>query len=50
MVIMGNSVIDLQNNVNTLQTYCDVWGLRVDVAKTIIAVFRKWGPLRQDEV
>ena len=47
---MGNSVIDLQNNVNTLQTYCDVWGLKVDVAEPIIAVLRKWGPLRQDEI
>ena len=34
MVIMGNSVIDLQNNLNKLQIYCDVWGLKVNVAIT----------------
>ena len=50
MVIMGNSVIDLQNNLNKLQTYCDVWGLKVNVAITKIVVFRKLGPLRQDEI
>ena len=50
MVIMGNSVIDLQNNLSKLQTYCDVWGLKVNVAITKIVVFRKLGPLRQDEI
>jgi len=40
---MGNSVIDLQ-------TYCDVWVLKVNVAITKIVVFRKLGPLRQDEI
>ena len=50
MVIMGNSVIDLQNNLNKLQIYCYVWGLKVNVAITKIVVFRKLGPLRQDEI
>ena len=50
MVIMSNHVIDLQNNLNKLQTYCDVWGLKVNVAITKIVVFRKLGPLRQDEI
>ena len=50
MVIMGNSIIDLQNNLNKLQTYCDVWGLNVNVAKAKFVVFMKRGPLRQDEI
>ena len=50
MVIMGNSIIDLQNNLNKLKTYCDVWGLNVNVAKAKFVVFMKRGPLRQDEI
>ena len=33
MVIIGNSVTDLQNSLNELQSYCDKWGLQVNVAK-----------------
>ena len=50
MVIMGNSIIDLQNNLIKLKTYCDVWGLNVNVAKAKFVVFMKRGPLRQDEI
>ena len=50
MVLMGNSVIDLQNFLNKLQSYCDVCGLKVNVAITKIVVFMKRGPLRQDEI
>ena len=41
MVIVGNSVEDLQCSLNRLKEYYDHWGLKVNVAKTKIVVFRK---------
>ena len=49
MVILGNSTSDLQTRLDLLKTYCDRWGLVVNVDKTKIVVFRKRGGLRLDE-
>ena len=49
MVIFGKSPQELQNSLNLLHTYCLKWGLEVNTAKTKIMVFRKRGPLSNDE-
>lgn len=49
MVIIGKSTEDLQQNLNKLHGYCNLWGLEVNTSKTKVVVFRKRGPVRQDE-
>lgn len=49
MVLLAESVTELQNMLDTLETYTDEWGLVVNVAKTKIVVFRNGGKLRTDE-
>jgi len=49
MVILGNSIEDLQNSLNKLSEYCTKWGLEVNAGKTKIMVFRKRGRLRLSE-
>ena len=41
MVVVGNSVEDLQNSLNQIHEYYQYWGLEVNVDKTKIVVFRK---------
>lgn len=49
MVIVGNSVKDLQSRLDKLYEYCQQWGLTVNTAKTKIVVFRKSGAISQNE-
>lgn len=49
MVLLGNSVNDLQQSSNKLRKYCNTWELEVNVAKTKIVVFRKKGPIMRNE-
>ena len=49
MVVVGNSVEDLQNSLNQLHEYCQYWGLEVNIDKTKIVVFRKRGHLLPTE-
>jgi len=49
MVIFGKSPQELQNSLDLLHTYCLKWRQEVNTAKTKIMVFRKRGPLRNDE-
>ena len=49
MIILGNSIEDLQSSLNRLSEYCDKWGLEVNVEKTKIVVFRKRGQARENE-
>jgi len=49
VVIFDKSPQELQNRLNLLHTYCLKWGQEVNTAKTKIMVFRKRGPLRNDE-
>ena len=43
MAIFGNNPEDLQNNLNLLHDYCNIWRLEVNGDKTKIMVFRKKG-------
>ena len=49
MVIIGHSNLDLQQHLNRLHLYCNLWGLEVNIAKTKAVVFRKRGSVRTDE-
>ena len=49
MVILGKSPQDLQNSIDLLQSYCEKWGLSINVKKTKVVVFRKRGQLRVEE-
>ena len=43
MAILGNNPEDLQNNLNLLHAYCNIWRLEVNGDKNKIMVFRKKG-------
>ncbi|KAL4237739.1 hypothetical protein ACF0H5_002452 [Mactra antiquata] len=49
MVILGNSVEDLQTRLDLLYEYCTKWGLEVNTDKTKIVVFRNKGPIKRNE-
>ena len=49
MVILGKSPQDLQNSIDLLQSYCEKWGLSINVKKAKVVVFRKRGQLRVEE-
>ena len=50
MVILGNSIADLQHGLDLLHIYCSKWGLQVNTEKTKVLVFRKRGRLKENEV
>ena len=49
MVLLGESPSDLQNKLDLLSEYCNLWSLEVNVSKTKIMVFRKRGRVRPNE-
>ena len=49
LVLMSESTIGLQRQLNVLKDYCDLWQLKVNENKTKIVVFRRGGTLRNYE-
>ena len=49
MVEGADSIGRLQKIINLLSTYCDDWGLQVNLEKTKIMVFRNGGVLKKNE-
>ena len=49
MVLFGESPRDLQNSLDSLLDYCNLWGLEVNSTKTKIMVIRKRGHIRDIE-
>ena len=49
MAIIGSSPEDLQTNLDSLESYCDRWGLEVNTEKSKIVVFRRGGKIKQGE-
>ncbi len=47
--IVNDSVGRLQNQLNVLCTFCNKYGLNVNLSKTKVIIFRNGGPLRQNE-
>ncbi|XP_053380261.1 uncharacterized protein LOC128548803 [Mercenaria mercenaria] len=49
MVLFSDTVQGLQQSLEDLHVYCDRWGLSVNIDKTKVMVFRKRGPVRENE-
>jgi len=49
MANCADVVSQLQHQINTLEEYCDKYGMMVNLAKTKVVVFRNGGPLRKNE-
>ena len=49
LCIFSDNVIDLQRKINTLKQFCDEWGMKVNLSKTKIMVFRNGGILKNIE-
>ena len=49
LVLLSDSAIGLQRQLNWLQEYCELWNLRVSKEKSKIMVFRNGGRLRNYE-
>ena len=50
MIILGNTINNLQSSLDLLNSYCKKWSLAVNATKTKVMVFRKRGRLLPDEV
>ena len=49
IVNFADSVGRLQKQINALSQFCKRWGMKVNMEKTKVMVFRNGGPLRQNE-
>jgi len=49
MAIVGKTPDEIQNHLDNLYYYCNLWGLKVNTEKTKITVFRKRGGLLPNE-
>lgn len=49
LCIFSDSVIGLQRKLNILSQFCSTWGLKVNLQKTNVIVFRNGGYLRNSE-
>ena len=47
-VLLSEAAQGLQQMLDSLHGYCNTWSLTVNVDKTKILVFRKWGRLPQN--
>uniref|UniRef100_A0A146M389 Retrovirus-related Pol polyprotein LINE-1 n=3 Tax=Lygus hesperus TaxID=30085 RepID=A0A146M389_LYGHE len=48
-VLVAETVVGLQRNINILENYCETWGLQVNMSKSKIMVFRRGGRLAARE-
>jgi len=49
IILVADTVNDLQRHVNILARFCDEWGLEVNMGKTKFLVFRRGGRIAQRE-
>ena len=49
LVLINDTVFGLQSSLNKLATYCDKWGLTVNIEKSNIVVFKNGGNLKKIE-
>ena len=43
IVLVGDTVLELQRKINILEIFCEKWGMEVNLKKTKVVVFRKGG-------
>ena len=46
---MNDTIGRLQNSIDILSTFCDKYGLKVNMSKTNVIIFRNGGPIRHNE-
>ena len=49
IAIVSDSVLDLQKKINCLEEYCRKWGLKVNMDKTKVVVFKNGGFIKRCE-
>ena len=49
VVILGDTVLELQRKIKVLELFCTKWGMRVNISKTKVVAFRKGGKLGSKE-
>ena len=49
VLILGDTVLELQRKIKVLELFCRKWGMRVNHSKTKVVVFRKGGKLASKE-
>ena len=49
MIILGDSLENIQSSLNRLSIYCNKWSLEVNSSKTKVMVFRKRGRIFENE-
>ena len=49
IVLVGDTVLELQRKINILEIFCEKWGMEVNLKKTKIVAFRKGGKTSQSE-
>ena len=50
LVILGDTIGNVQKLLDTLSEFCDKWGLSVNMDKTKLMIFRNGGIIKQNEV
>ncbi len=43
IVLFANNVVNLQRQLNVLKAFCSKWGFQINLQKSEVVVFRKWG-------
>ena len=49
IVLLGDTVLELQKKINILEKFCDKWGMEVNLTMTQVIVFRNGGKTSKSE-
>ena len=49
IVILGDTVLELQRKIRVLEKFCEEWGMEVNLTKTKVIVFRNGGVMSKSE-
>ena len=49
IVLLGDTVSELQKKINILEKFCDKWGMEVNLTETQVIVFRNGGKTSKSE-
>ena len=49
IVLLGDTVLELQRKISMLENFCDKWGMEVNLTKTQVIVFRNDGKTSKSE-
>ena len=49
IVILGDTVLELQRKIGVLEKFCEKWGMEVNLTKTKVIVFRNGGVMSKSE-